>query len=122
VVWSCCWHNLVGTYDCNVRVMPDPPQALTLACCPPADISHTLDFEGSPATAARITLHTPMLRGSGAGACLMSATHDTVTFRMDQQQLEVRRAPRESAQFTSLCIPSAICSSLSSHVTSLRTL
>jgi hypothetical protein len=109
VVWSSCSLNLVeDKYDLHSLVMSDPPQVLTLACCLPADMSHTLDFEGSPATAAHITVHTPTLRGSGAGACSMSATHDTVTFRVDQQQFEVRHAPRESAQFTSLCIRSAV--------------
>ena len=91
VVWSSCSLNLVGDrYDLNSLVMSDPPQALTLACCLPAEMSHTLDFEGSPATAARITVHSPALRGSRAGACSMSATHDTVTFRLGQQQLEVQ--------------------------------
>ena len=81
----------------STRLCVRPPQALTLACCLPADMSHTLDFEGSPATAARITVHSPALRGSRAGACCMSATHDTVTFRLDQQQLEVQQPTRVTA-------------------------
>lgn len=55
-------------------------------------MSHSLEFEGSPATAASITVQLPALLHCAAGTCSIAATHDAVTIRVRQQQLEVRSA------------------------------
>ena len=116
MVWSVCFAQVIeDNHDCNMHMTPKALQPLTFTCCWPAGISHTLNFEGSPATAACITVHSPALRGSRAGDCSMSATHDTVTFRLDQQQLEVWQALRMPHSHLR-CIFSLLLL-LSSHVT-----